>query len=582
MSEESIFRMTGGEAIAEMLHLAEAEVIFGIGGFQLLPFYDAICRAGNHQPRHILVNDERTGAFAADAFARVSGKIGFCDGTLGPGATNLTTGLVEASTAGIPVVALIGDSNRDYSGKNMTQETRQVEILTPIAKELIRVERGHRIPELLRRAFNTATSGRPGPVILNVPEDIAHKIWELPQDDFYVDDNTKSLPSRRIRPDSGELRKVAELLRKAKRPVLMVGGGIHLSGAYAEILNFSQKLNIPVAYTLSGKGAIPCSHPLCLNLFGRYDRIANNFIKSADLLIGLGCKFGEVATIRYTLIPKGVDLVHIDISPEEIGRYQRVKVGLWADARSALVDLMDETSSDAAAQKKMRIAYVAEIQEKKKEWQEKNWERLNSDEKPVNMARLCNELTKAMPPNGLLLADGGFAAHWTGLLYDAPAAGRTFIANRGNASIGYGVPGGIGAQLAAKDAPVVALTGDGGFNMALGGLETAIRERIPTTWVVVNNAASGYVKGLQHALFNGRYQSSDLKEMNYARIAQEMGAQGIRVEDPMDLSQALKEGIAEKSLPTVIDVVVTRDPARMLPAADSRVQVKIKEGDRPV
>jgi acetolactate synthase I/II/III large subunit len=362
----------------------------------------------------------------------------------------------------------------------------------------------------------------------------------------------------------------------------LVGGGIHLSNAYAEILNFSQKLNIPVAYTLSGKGAIPCSHPLCLNLFGRYDRIANNFIKSADLLIGLGCKFGEVATARYTLIPKGVNLVHIDISPEEIGRYQRVKVGLWADARSALVDLMDEISSDASAQKEMRKEYVAEIQKKRKEWQEKNWERLNSDEKPVNMARLCHELTKAMPPNGLLLADGGFAAHWTGLLYDAPTAGRTFIANRGNASIGYGVPGGIGAQLAAKEAPVVALTGDGGFNMTLGGLETAIRERIPTTWVVVNNAASGYVKGLQHALFNGRYQSSDLKEMNYARIAQEMGAQGIRVEDPMDLSMALKEGIAERSLPTVIDVMVTRDPARMLPAADSRVQVKVKEGDRPV
>jgi acetolactate synthase I/II/III large subunit len=225
---------------------------------------------------------------------------------------------------------------------------------------------------------------------------------------------------------------------------------------------------------------------------------------------------------------------------------------------------------------------MAEIQEKKKEWQEKNRERLTSDEKPVHMARLCHELTKAMPPNGILVADGGFAAHWTGLLYDAPAAGRSFVANRGNASIGYGIPGGIGAQLAAKEAPVIAITGDGGFNMSMGGLETAIRERIPAVWVIVNNAACGYVKGLQHALFQGRYQSSDLKEINYANIAREMGAQGIRIEDPKDLAQALQRGIAERSLPTVIDVVVTRDPARMLPAADARAQIKIKEGDRPV
>jgi acetolactate synthase-1/2/3 large subunit len=166
-------------------------------------------------------------------------------------------------------------------------------------------------------------------------------------------------------------------------------------------------------------------------------------------------------------------------------------------------------------------------------------------------------------------------------LYDTPAAGRSFIVNRGNASIGYGVPGGIGAQLAAKDAPVVALTGDGGFNMSMGDLETAIRQRIPVTYVIVNNAAQGYVKGLQHALFEGHYQSSDLQEMNYAEIAKVMGARGIRVEEPQDLGPALKQGIAERSSPTVIDVVVTRDPAKMLPGVDARARAKVKAGDRP-
>jgi acetolactate synthase-1/2/3 large subunit len=581
MNEENVFRMTGGEAMAEMLRLYEAPYVFGIAGFQLLPFYDAVCRAGNRQPRHILVNDERTGAFAADGYARLSGKIGFCDGTLGPGATNLTTALVEAATAGIPLVAFIGDSNRDHSGKNMTQETKQAEILAPIAKELIRVERGPRIPELMRRAFAVATSGRPGPVVINIPEDVVHNKWDYPQDEFYVDPSTRSIPARRTRPDRAEMRKAAALIRQAERPVLLVGGGIHLSRAYDELRSFVEALNIPAAHTMSGKGGLPCSHPLCLNLFGRYDRVANEFIRGADLLIGLGFKFGEIATIRYTLIPKQVKLIHIDISAEEIGKHQRVDVGLWADCQAALADLMEELREDAPAQKKRRENYIAGVQEKKKEWKAKNLERLTSGEKPVNMARLCHELTLAMPSNGILLADGGFAAHWTGLLYDTPAAGRTFVANRGNASIGYGLPGGIGAQLASGDNPVVAITGDGGFNMTLGDVETAVREKVPLTLVIVNNAAMGYVKGLQHALFEGRYQSADLKETNYANIAREMGAHAIRVEDPGDLAAALREGIRERSRPSVLDVVVTRDPARMLPGVDARAKVQVKPGDRP-
>ncbi|MCX5901874.1 MAG: thiamine pyrophosphate-binding protein [Proteobacteria bacterium] len=565
-----------------MLHLYQAQYVFGIGGFQLLPFYDAIARAGNRQPRHIVVNDERTGAFAADGYARISARIGFCDATLGPGATNLTTALVEATTAGIPIVALIGDSNRDHSGKNMTQETRQAEILSPIAKELIRVERGHRIPELMRRAFVVATSGRPGPVVLNIPEDIAHNKWEYPQDEFYIDRSTQAVPSRRIRPDQAELKKAAALIRKAERPVLLVGGGIHLSQAYPELLTFVETLNIPAGHTLTGKGALPCNHPLCINLFGRYDRVANHFIRSADLIIALGFKFGEIATVRYTLIPQNTKVIHIDITAEEIGRHQKVEVGLWADCRAALTDLLEELRDEASSQRKKREAYFSEIQEKKKEWKIKNLERLTSNEKPISLARVCYELTQATPSNGILLTDGGFAAHWAGLLYDTPAAGRTFVANRGNASIGYGLPGAIGAQLAAGDSPVIAMTGDGGFNMSMGDLETAIREKIPLTLVIVNNAAHGYVKGLQHALCKGCYQSSDLKEMNYCNIAREMGCQGIRVEDPKDLAGALRKGIRERSGPSLIDVVVTRDPSRMLPGVDARSQLKFKAGDRPV
>jgi acetolactate synthase-1/2/3 large subunit len=196
------------------------------------------------------------------------------------------------------------------------------------------------------------------------------------------------------------------------------------------------------------------------------------------------------------------------------------------------------------------------------------------------MGRLVGELRKQLPPDGILIADGGFAAHWTGLLYDTQRAGRTYLADRGLASIGYGLPGSMGAQLAAPDKVVVGITGDGGLNMTIGELETARRTGANFVLVVVNNAASGYVKALQHSMY-GQYQSSDLVEMNYARIAEAMGCRGIRVEDPEQLAQAYATAFSNRDVPTVIDVVVTRDPARMLPAADSRA-LKVEKGDRPV
>jgi acetolactate synthase-1/2/3 large subunit len=212
-------------------------------------------------------------------------------------------------------------------------------------------------------------------------------------------------------------------------------------------------------------------------------------------------------------------------------------------------------------------------------WRGEAAPRLDSSERPIHMARLCRELNSALPADSILVADGGFAGHWTGLLYDTKSPGRRFIPDRGLASIGYGLPGGIGAALAAPQTPVVAITGDGGFNMTLGEIETARRAGIGLTIVVVNNAASGYVKALQHAMFRGRYQSSDLVEMDYAAIARAMGCAGIRVEDPERLGAALHEGLAERSRPTILDIVVTRDPARMLPAVDNRT-VEIRQGDR--
>ena len=573
----SVVHMNGGQALAEMFRLHNPAPMFGMGGFQLLPFYDAVRELGLS---HTLINDERCGIFAADAWARVTGRPGICDGTLGPGATNLVTGLVESLNAGVPLIVVVGNSNREHSWKNMTQEARQTEILAPAAKVLIRIESGYRIPELVRRAYAVATSGRPGPVVLDVPEDVAHGEYDYSKSDFFVDPETLCIPAQRSRPGRDAVARAAECLRDARRPIILAGGGVHLSGAYCELQRFAEAFGIPVAQTLSGKGAMPCIHPLSVGLFGRWSRIANDLIESADCILSVGCKMGEIATKRYDLIPRDVPFIHLDIVAEEIGRTTPATVSLWGDAAEGLRDLRDSLSSDRGTIQQMRADYLTEISERMAAWRAEAEPRYASDERPVNMARVVRELQNAMPEDGILVVDGGFAAHWTGLLYDSTRSGRSYIANRGFASIGYGLPGTMGAQLAAGDSPVVGLTGDAGFNMVLGELETARRLALGFTLVIVNNAASGYVKALQHNMYAGRYQSSDLSETDYADTARALGCQGIRVDDPGALQDAFAEGIANRDIPTIIDVIVTRDPSKMLPGVDSRT-APVKKGDRP-
>lgn len=569
--------MTGGEALVRMLLAHNAGPMFGMGGFQLLPFYDAARRLGLN---HNLINDERCAVFAADAYTKVSNRVGLADATLGPGATNLVTGLVEALNAGTSMVVLVGGANREHAGKNMTQETDQVSILRPACKELIRIEAIQRIPEAIRRAYAVATSGRCGPVVVEIPEDIAHGMYGFEEDDFKVDAAHETMTAIRCRPDAAMADKAAAMIAKAERPLMLCGGGIHISSAHDEVTKLAQACGIPVAHTLTGKGAISCEDPLSAGLFGRYDRIANKLIEESDCLLVVGCKLGEIATKRFAIPEANGPVIHLDIVAEEMGRTYEPAIKLWGDAKAGLADLRSLLADSAAEQKARRKDYTDQVPVRMAKWREEVSERLNSTETPINMARLITEINKALPADGHLVADGGFAAHWAGLVFDTKQAGRAFVPDRGFASIGYGLPGAMGAQLGAPDAKVVGLTGDGGFNMVLGELETARRMKLGLTIVVVNNAASGYVKALQHLMYGeGNYQSSDLSETNYANVAEAMGCHGIRVENPEDLAAAFKSAFAETDRPSVIDVVVTRDPAKMLPAVDNRT-VKVKKGDR--
>src|SRR5882724_78832 len=392
-------RLNGGQALAEMLRLHEIGPMFGMGGFQLLPFYEAVRALGL---RHFLINDERCGAFAADAYARVTNRPGVCDGTLGPGATNLVTGLIESLNAGVPIIALAGDTNRAHSWKNMTQECRQAEILRPAVKELIRVELTSRVPELLRRAFAVATSGRPGPVVLDVPEDVCHGEHDFAAQDFAIDPATTRAPARRSRPAKQDIERAAALLAKAQRPLILVGGGIHLSGAQTALTRLAELASIPVAHTMSGKGGIPCTSTLSAGLFGRYSRIANDLIAASDCLLVVGCKLGEIATKRYALIPPGTPLIHLDIVAEEIGRCVPAGVVLWGDARDGLDDLAEALREDGERLRADRKNYIAEIPKRMDAWLAEARPRLTSGERPINVARLVGELNQVMPERSIL------------------------------------------------------------------------------------------------------------------------------------------------------------------------------------
>jgi acetolactate synthase-1/2/3 large subunit len=560
--------LTGGEAVVRMLQLHGIEYSFGMAGFQPLPYYDALAR--QNQMRHILIRDEKHGAFMADGYARIKNRPAVADATLGPGATNLISGLAEAYGASTPLVALTGEVNSLIGGRAATQESDQFGMIKPTAKMSIAVDRIERVPELVRRALTVATTGRPGPVHLNVREDVMHGHHDFAESDLYpaVEALTSSHP--RTRPDAAAIDRAAAILRAAERPVMLIGGGIHLSEAWNELIALAGVSGIPVATTMSGKGAIPEQHQLSIGLFGRYSRFANEMIRAADVLLVCGCKLGEIATSRWTLFSAGTTVIQIDIDPSELGKVYRTDHGLWGDAKLALADLGAALTGDQHRMHERARLQAEEVERRRRAWLDDAEPKYHSSERPVHNARLLHELRAALPDDAILVADGGFAAHWSGLLYDVRVSGRTYIANRGHAAIGYGLPGAIGAKLAAPDRTVVALCGDNGFAMALPELETARRIGAPVIAVIVDNQTLGYVKALQHSLYGDRFISVDFLDVDYGAVARAFGCYGARVEDPADLPAVLREAI-DSGETAVIDVMVTTNPAEMLPGIDARV-----------
>ncbi len=565
-----MINLTGGQALVKMLENLGVEVAFGVPGFQALPYYYAIQHS--EKIRHILVRNEQAGAFMADAYYRSSGKVAVCDGTCGPGATNLVTGLSESFHASVPVIAITSSVVTTNSGRGANMETGQREAIAPFVKDTIFITEAIRIPELVRKAYYTALNGKPGPVHIDMPENVYYAETNYEESSFDMTALVRE-PTARFIPAPAVLREACDMLLSAHYPVMLCGGGAHNSGARAEVQALAELMDMPVATTISGKGVIPEDHPLSVNVFGRYFRFANEYIDRADVLLVVGCKLGEMSTIRWSVIKPGTKIIHLEIDPATINKAYTTELALLGDAKATLSELT-RLMKNAGRKPNPTASIYAEIAASYRKWRSGASDKVDNDKTPINIAYMLDVLQKYVPSDAIMVGDGGFSAHWSSVYWTVKKNdARHYIANRGQAAIGYGLPGALGAKVANPDKAVITLSGDGGLAYSIMELETAVREHIPVILIVVNNMCLGYIKALEHYQY-GEYMDCDLLDTHYADMAGLFGCNGVRITDPRDLDRAFLDALACTDRPSIIEVMVTTDPSQMLPGVDNRLKKK--------
>jgi len=551
--------LSGGEVVVKLLVNNKIKYVFGMAGFQHLPMYDALYKYKS-EIIHVLIRDEKDGAFMADAFARVShaGEFAVCDATVGPGVTNLLSGLAEAYYASTPVLVITSDVNTEYVGRGMNQECDQFTAFRPLCKKSFYINSVERIPEILNRAILAINAGTPGPVYVDIPENIFHGKAYFDEKVFL---NLRNKPIL-SRPSKKDTEDALKMLVKASNPVIIAGGGVHLSRAWGPLKELSEKLSIPIATTMTGKGSIE----------ERFSKCANDFIKQADVILVVGCRLAEMATNRWTLIPDESKIIQIDSDPLKIGKNYPVAVGMCGDARLALEDLVDISKN---LKNKRNTKLEDEIKTKIKEWENMNLSESTKDDIGITIPMILDALRDNLPKDSIFIADGGLSAHWSSVYYKILKSGRTYVANRGQAAIGYALSAGIGAKLACPEKIVVSLAGDGGFGMSIMELETAVRMKIAPLFVVIDNQVLGYVKGLQYQLYGGRYISSEMTDVNYSNIAKAMGCNSSLVVEKNLLKEEVKKAIdfisqKDQEKPFVLVIKASSNPDILFPGKDTR------------
>jgi acetolactate synthase-1/2/3 large subunit len=548
----------GAEAFVRMLALHGVEHIFGLCGDTSLPFYDALYRL-EHGMKHVLCRDERSAAYMADCYARVSGKVGVCEGPSGGGATYILPGLVEANESSIPVLAVTSDISVSSRGRYTLTELDQESLFRPLTKWNKVLDRAADIPRVLRTAFAQMTSGKPGAAHIGLPFDV--QTGPVGEAEIWADAQWGRFPSRRTGPDPDAVTRAAQLLIEAARPVFICGGGVVISAAERELQALAERLGAPVATTISGQGSISEEHPLAAGVVGSNGGTPQTraVIEQADLVVFAGCRAGSVTTERWRYpAPGKAKVVHLDVDPGVIGANYRVDGVLVGDARLALAALNVECEArgiraDNAATS--RRGGQAELVAKAKLEKFARFRALaESTEAPIRPERVVADLQSVLPPDAVIVADPGTPCPYFSAFYVNQRAGRHFISNRAHGALGYSLSGAVGAQFGRPGAKCVSIMGDGSFGFTGGELETVVRHKLPITFVVLSNASYGWIKAGQKSGFGARYFSVDFDRTDHAKVAAAYGLKVWRVEDPLALRSALKAAV-EHGGPTLVDVI---------------------------
>jgi acetolactate synthase I/II/III large subunit len=547
--------------------------VFGLCGHTNIAVLDAMSRS--QQIDFVNVRHEQTASHAADGYARVTRKASVVLSHLGPGLTNAATGVANAALDSIPMVVIAGDVPTYYFGKHPHQEVNhhadgdQWQIYRPFVKRAFRVDRADKLPEVLDRAFVIAESGRPGPVLVDVPMDL----FSLPIDTKLVDRalaNRVDYAKPTITEDLAE--QIVANLVAAERPLVYAGGGVHLADTSSELTELVDWLDLPVAHSLMGKGAVPDDNPHVLGMSGFWGmEFTNQMCREADWILGLGTRFTEADSSswyeEYTFRMPPTKLMQIDIDPEQIGRNYPVEIGAVADLKSALGVLV-KVAKRVHQERVQRPGQLQSILDERADRKEGFVADQTSDEFPMNPARILADLRTTIPSDAFIVTDVGWNKNGLAQQYDIVVPG-TFLTPGGFATMGFGSPAALGVKLAAPDRQVIALIGDGGFGQNPSVLATARRERIPVVWVVMNNNAFGTIAGLEKANYDTTYgtvfsvEGGDDMWIDYAAVAQAYGIKGKRVESADKFAPVLAEALAANE-PYLIDV-----PMRNIPTPTS-------------
>ena len=543
---------TGSEILLESLKREKVEVVFGLPGGAVLPLYDAMYSAGI---RHLLVRHEQAAAFAADGYARVTGKPGVCLATSGPGATNLVTGLTSALMDSIPVVALTGQVPLPMIGKDAFQEADTVGITLPATKQSFMARTAAEIPSVVDRAFRAAISGRPGPVLVDLPKSVLMERAEA----VFPGENCERVPARVSEWREEDVARAAEMILASRQAVLYVGGGAVASDASAEVRELAEFAQIPVTTTVMALGAFPSRDPLSLGMLGMHGSYATNTaICHADLLIAVGARFDDRVTGRAKDFASRAKKIQIDIDPSEINKNVRVDLALVGDAGLALGALLKELKRQSRAGELARHAGRKAWLERIESWRGEHpldYDRYSRAVKPQYVIETISELADE---RAMVAVDVGQHQMWAAQFYKFSHP-RAWLSSSGLGAMGYGFPAAMGAQMAFPERQAIAIVGDGGFQMTFNDLATVIQYRVPVKIAIINNRSLGMVRQWQEIFFEKRYCDIDLNfAPDFAKLAESYGIRAARVEHRTDVADAVRDMLSDRE-PRLIDFWV--DPS---------------------